>query len=56
MKILFIGDIVGEPGRKAVSLLLPVLKALKLQRGLRLEVLATPVNAAAGWLFVIVIV
>ncbi len=27
MKLLFIGDIVGEPGRRAVKLLLPILKA-----------------------------
>ena len=25
-RLLFLGDIVGEPGRKAVSLLLPLLK------------------------------
>jgi len=45
MKILFIGDIVGKPGRRAVSDLLPGLIA---ERGIDL-VIANCENAAAGF-------
>jgi len=45
MKILFIGDIVGKPGRRAVSELLPRLIA---ERGIDL-VIANCENAAAGF-------
>lgn len=44
MKILFIGDIVGEPGRRAVKLLLPKLRA---QRGLDF-IIANGENSAGG--------
>ena len=44
MNLLFIGDIVGEPGRRAVKQLLP-----KLRAGLRLDmVVANGENAAGG--------
>ena len=44
MNLLFIGDIVGEPGRRAVRVLLP-----KLRAGLRLDiVVANGENAAGG--------
>jgi 2',3'-cyclic-nucleotide 2'-phosphodiesterase len=45
MKILFIGDIVGKPGRRAVSELLPCLIS---ERGIDL-VIANCENAAAGF-------
>ena len=45
MKVLFIGDIVGSPGRKAVSALLPVLKKEYCPFDF---VLANGENAAAG--------
>ena len=44
MKILFIGDIVGEPGRKAVKTLLPKLRE---QHGLDF-VIANGENSAGG--------
>ena len=44
MKILFIGDIVGEPGRRAVKALLP---SLRQDRGLHF-VIANGENAAGG--------
>ena len=44
MKILFIGDIVGQPGRRAVAELLP-----KLRQELRLDfVIANGENSAGG--------
>ena len=44
MKILFIGDIVGQPGRRAVAELLP-----KLRPELRLDfVIANGENSAGG--------
>jgi 2',3'-cyclic-nucleotide 2'-phosphodiesterase len=44
MKILFVGDVVGRPGRRAVQLLVPL---LRLQHGLGL-VVANGENAAGG--------
>src|SRR5262245_42217735 len=44
VKILFIGDIVGEPGRRAVKTLLPL---LKVQHGIH-AVVANGENAAGG--------
>ena len=45
MKLLFIGDIVGKPGRKAVATLLP-----KLRRDEKLDcVVANGENAAGGF-------
>src|SRR5260221_13113386 len=44
LKILFIGDIVGEPGRRAVSELLP---RLRRQHGVEL-VIANGENSAGG--------
>jgi len=44
MKVLFIGDIVGEPGRRAVKALVPVLKA---RHGIHL-VIANGENSAGG--------
>ena len=44
MKLLFIGDIVGEPGRRAVAALVPKLRA---QHGLQ-AVIANGENAAGG--------
>jgi len=44
MKLLFIGDIVGEPGRRAIKVLVPV---LRLQHGLD-AVVANGENSAGG--------
>ena len=44
MKLLFIGDIVGEPGRRAVKTLVPL---LRLQQGLD-AVIANGENSAGG--------
>src|SRR6185369_2166038 len=44
MKLLFIGDIVGKPGREAVAAVVPKLRA---ERGIAF-VIANAENAAAG--------
>ena len=44
MRLLFIGDVVGEPGRRAVRLLLPKLKA---ELGIH-AVVANGENSAGG--------
>ena len=44
VKVLFVGDVVGEPGRKAVKALLPILRA---RHGLEM-VVANGENSAGG--------